>query len=300
MAGYRGRFAPTPSGPLHFGSIIAALGSCLDARTHAGHWCVRMDDLDPPRVMPGAVDEILRCLEALGFEWDGAVLYQSRRRDAYHAALHRLREHGLVYPCCCSRKDIADVAVAGAKGPIYPGTCRQGLAPGRPARALRVRATGARVRFEDGVLGVQDRDLEHEAGDFVLYRADAVYAFHLASAVDDAHQGMTHVVRGADLLESSARQLWLIRALGLAAPRYAHLPVALDASGQKLSKQTQAAPVDPSRPAQTLWPALRFLGQDPPAELARVSVGDIWQWARTNWRLERVPRRTSLPMLASH
>jgi glutamyl-Q tRNA(Asp) synthetase len=291
MAGYRGRFAPTPSGPLHFGSIIAALGSCLEARTHAGHWCVRMDDLDPPRVMPGAVDGSCAASRRLGFEWDGAVLYQSRRAMPITRAASSARA-GLVYPCCCSRKDIADVAVAGVEGSIYRGTCRQGLVPGRPVRALRVRATGARVRFEDGVLGAQDRDLEHEAGDFVLYRADAVYAFHLASAVDDAHQGMTHVVRGADLLESSARQLWLIRALGLAAPRYAHLPVALDASGQKLSKQTQAAPVDPSRPAQTLWPALRFLGQDPPAELARVSVADIWQWARTNWRLERVPRRS--------
>jgi glutamyl-Q tRNA(Asp) synthetase len=296
MAGYRGRFAPTPSGPLHFGSIIAALGSCLDARTRAGEWRVRIDDLDPPRVIPGAADDILRCLEALGFEWDGEVLYQSRRRDAYHAALHRLREHGLVYPCCCSRKQIAEIAAEGADGPIYPGTCRQGPASDRAARALRARTSGARVRFEDGVLGIQDRDLEREAGDFVLYRVDAVYAFHLASAVDDAQQGMTHVVRGADLLESSARQIWLIRALGLTAPRYAHLPVALDASGQKLSKQSQAAPVDPARPAPTLWPALRFLGQDPPAELARASVADIWQWALTHWRLERVPRRTSLPV----
>jgi glutamyl-Q tRNA(Asp) synthetase len=294
MGGYRGRFAPTPSGPLHFGSIVAALGSCLDARAHAGEWCLRIDDLDPPRVMRGAADGILRCLDALGFEWDGAVLYQSRRREAYHCALHRMREQGLVYPCCCSRKDVAEVAVAGTEGPIYPGTCRPGLASGRPARALRVRTAGARVRFEDRVLGPQDRDLEREAGDFVLYRADAVYAFHLASAVDDGQQGMTHVVRGADLLESSARQLWLIRALGLPAPRYAHLPVVTDASGQKLSKQSQAAPIDPSRPAQTLWLALRFLGQDPPADIHAAPAADIWHWARAHWRLERVPRHAAL------
>ena len=300
MAGYSGRFAPTPSGPLHFGSIVAALGSRLEARAHAGLWRLRIDDLDPPRVLRGAVDRILRCLEALGFEWDGEVLYQSRRRDAYHAALHRLREGGLVYPCCCSRKDIVEAAVAGAEGPIYPGTCRHGSASGRPARALRVRTAGARVRFEDGVLGAQDRDLERDAGDFVLYRADAVFAFHLASAVDDAQQGMTHVVRGADLLESSARQLWLIRALGFSAPRYAHLPVATDSSGQKLAKQSRAAPVDPSRPAQALWPALRFLGQHPPTELARGSAADIWQWAHAHWRLDRVPRATSLPAPVSH
>ncbi len=296
MSAYRGRFAPTPSGPLHFGSVVAALGSCLDARSHGGQWRVRIDDLDPPRVLPGAADAILRCLEALGFRWDGEVLYQSRRRNAYHAALHRLREAGLVYPCSCSRKDIADLATAGADGPIYPGTCRQAPASGRPARALRVRVTGARVAFEDGVLGLQDRDLEQEAGDFVLYRSDAVYAFHLASAVDDAEQGMTHVVRGADLLESSARQFWLIRALGLAAPRYAHLPVALDARGQKLSKQSRAAPVDRARPAAALWPALRFLGQDPPADLARATAAEIWKWALAHWRLKRVPRRVSLPI----
>jgi glutamyl-Q tRNA(Asp) synthetase len=296
MAGYRGRFAPTPSGPLHFGSIVAALGSCLDARAHGGQWHVRIDDLDSPRVMRGAADEILRCLEALGFEWDGPVVYQSRRRGAYHAALHRLREAGLVYPCCCSRKDVAKLAVAGTEGPIYPGTCRSGLAAGRAARALRVRVTGARVRLDDGLLGVQDRDLEREAGDFVLYRADGVYAFHLAAAVDDAEHGMTHIVRGADLLDSSVRQAWLIRALGLAAPRYAHLPIAVDASGCKLSKQTRAAPVDPSQPAGTLWRVLRFLGQDPPADLAQAAVPVIWKWALASWAWDRIPRRTSQPL----
>jgi glutamyl-Q tRNA(Asp) synthetase len=295
MSGYRGRFAPTPSGPLHFGSIVAALGSRLEARTHGGQWRVRIDDLDPPRVLPGAAQGILRCLEALGFEWDGEVLYQSRRRGAYHAALHRLREAGLVYPCSCSRRDIAELASAGADGPIYPGTCRRGPASGRPARALRVRVTGARVGFEDGVLGPQDRDWARGRGFRAVPRGWGL-SFHLASAVDDAEQGITHVVRGADLLESSARQIWLIRALGLSAPRYAHLPVVLDASGQKLSKQSRAAPVDPMRPAAALWPALRFLGQDPPAGLARAAASEIWKWALAHWRLERVPRRASLPI----
>ena len=246
---YRGRFAPTPSGPLHFGSIVAALGSYLEARTHAGEWHVRIDDLDSPRVVLGAAEEILRCLEALGFEWDGAVVWQSARLPAYHAAFHRLRSMGLVYPCACSRKEIAAVARTGTEGPIYPGTCREGMPEGRAARSWRIRTRGARVRFHDPVLGPQEYDIERESGDFMLYRADNVYAFHLASAVDDAEHGMTHVVRGADLLESSARQIWLLGRLGLPAPAYAHLPVAVDAQGQKLSKQTHARPVDPAQPS---------------------------------------------------
>ena len=292
---YRGRFAPTPSGPLHFGSIVAALGSCLEARVNAGEWHVRIDDLDPPRVAAGAADEILRCLDGLGFHWDGEVTWQSRRTAAYHAALHRLRTHGLIYPCACSRKEIADAAAMGVEGPVYPGTCRAGMPPSRSARAWRIRTDGARVRFEDPVLGVQERDIERESGDFVVYRADGIYAFHLAAAVDDAEQGMTHVVRGADLLESSARQIWLLARLDLPVPAYAHLPVAVDAQGQKLSKQTHARPVDPSRPA-VLWHALAFLGQQPPPELLDASASELWSWARAHWQLARVPRCTAVPI----
>jgi len=291
---YRGRFAPTPSGPLHFGSIVAALGSYLEARTHAGEWHVRIDDLDSPRVVLGAAEEILRCLEALGFEWDGAVVWQSARLPAYHAAFHRLRSMGLVYPCACSRKEIAAVARTGTEGPIYPGTCREGMPEGRAARSWRIRTRGARVRFHDPVLGPQEYDIERESGDFMLYRADNVYAFHLASAVDDAEHGMTHVVRGADLLESSARQIWLLGRLGLPAPAYAHLPVAVDAQGQKLSKQTHARPVDPAQPS-ALWHALAFLGQQPPPTLVAAGRTELWDWAHTHWRLARVPRRRAIP-----
>lgn len=293
---YRGRFAPTPSGPLHFGSIVAAVGSYVEARTHGGEWHLRIDDLDPPRVVQGAVDSILRCLEQLGFEWDGPVIYQSQRAPAYHAALHQLRQHGMVYPCACSRKEIAEHAVMGVEGPVYPGTCRDGMPPGREARAVRLRTAGARVAFEDAVLGPQGRDIEREAGDFVLYRADGVFAFHLASAVDDGELGMTDIVRGADLLESSARQIYVLRLLGLPVPRYAHLPIAVNASGEKLSKQTLAEAIDPRDPGRVLVPALRFLGQAPPQELSGENTHVLWDWATTNWRLDRVPQGRAVPI----
>jgi len=293
---YRGRFAPTPSGPLHFGSIVAAVGSYVEARTHGGEWHLRIDDLDPPRVVQGAVDSILRCLEQLGFEWDGPVIYQSQRAPAYHAALHQLRQHGMVYPCACSRKEIAEHAVMGVEGPVYPGTCRDGMPPGREARAVRLRTAGARVAFDDAVLGPQGRDIEREAGDFVLYRADGVFAFHLASAVDDGELGMTDIVRGADLLESSARQIYVLRLLGLPVPRYAHLPIAVNASGEKLSKQTLAEAIDPRDPGRVLVPALRFLGQAPPQELSGENTHVLWDWATTNWRLDRVPQGRAVPI----
>lgn len=294
---YRGRFAPTPSGPLHFGSLVAALGSCLDARANRGEWHLRIDDLDAPRVVPGATEAILRCLEQLGFEWDGPVVHQSTRIPAYHAALHRLQWRGLLYPCACSRREIAASTTPGIEGPRYPGTCRNGMAAGRVARALRLRMAGAHVVFVDRLLGSQRYDLEHAVGDLPLYRADAVYSFHLASAVDDGELAMTDVVRGADLLASSARQVYLLELLGLPVPRYAHLPVAVDARGEKLSKQTGAAAIDANAPARTLVAGLRFLGQDPPADLQRASAPAVWHWAQENWRLERVPRVSALPVV---
>jgi glutamyl-Q tRNA(Asp) synthetase len=262
---------------------------------HDGEWHVRIDDLDPPRIAPGAADVILRCLERLGFEWDGAVVWQSRRAPAYHAALHLLRQRGLVYPCACSRKEIAEHAAMGVEGLIYPGTCRHGMPAGREARALRLLTTGARVAFDDGVLGRQARDLDREAGDFVLYRADGVYSFQLASAVDDGELGMTHVVRGADLLESSARQIFVLAQLGLPVPRYAHLPVAVDVRGQKLSKQTYATPVDASRGGEVLCAALRFLGQAPPAQLDQAEAAAVMQWAIAHWSRAAVPRERARP-----
>ena len=292
---YRGRFAPTPSGPLHFGSLVAATASYLEARSRNGVWHLRIDDLDPPRVIPGAVESILRCLEALGFEWDGPVLYQSNRLGAYHAALHRLQQLGVVYPCACTRKEIADSTIPGVENLIYPGTCRNSLPPGRPARAWRLSVEGMRVDFDDSLLGPQHRDLEREVGDFIVYRADGVYAFHLASAVDDGEHGVTDVVRGADLLESSARQIQLLRLLALPIPRYLHLPVAVDEHGAKLSKQTRAAPINPTSPLVVLQAVLRFLNQAIPDDLSRATVPEFWRCAIERWDLQRVGPRLQAP-----
>jgi glutamyl-Q tRNA(Asp) synthetase len=296
MPRYRGRFAPSPTGALHFGSLVAAVGSFLEARTRGGDWLVRMEDLDPPRVAPGAAEDILRALQACGLEWDGAVVWQSARSDAYHGALHRLRQAGRVYPCVCSRREIADSAVAGTEGPVYPGTCRAGIAAGKTARALRLSTQGVTIEFDDAVQGRVAHDLERDSGDFVLYRADEVYAYQLAVVVDDAEQGITDVVRGADLLGSTPRQIYLQGLLGLPRPRYAHLPVAVNAAGEKLSKQTFAASLDATRPVPVLVAALDFLGQQPRPGLARGALREFWDWALKNWNLARVPRVATAPV----
>jgi glutamyl-Q tRNA(Asp) synthetase len=288
MKPYRGRFAPSPTGPLHFGSLIAALGSYLEARSHDGEWLVRIEDLDPPRTAPGADDDILRTLEACGMTWDGAIIFQSARNAAYHAALHALRRRDLVYPCACSRREIADSGIAGIEGFVYPGTCRAGLPPGRVARALRLATRGAACEFIDQVQGRITQQVETEIGDFVLYRNDQLYAYQLAVVVDDAEQGITDVVRGADLLDSTPRQIFLQQLLGLPTPRYTHLPVAVNQQGEKLSKQTLAAPVDATRPLPLLIEAMRFLGQSDPPVLT--DVHSFWAWAIPSWRIERVPR----------
>lgn len=286
---YRGRFAPSPSGPLHFGSLVAAVGSYLDARSRGGSWLVRIEDLDKPRVIPGAAEDILRTLEAFGLAWDGPVVKQSLRLDAYHNALHELRQAGALYACGCSRREIADSGILGIEGYVYPRTCRNGLTAGRRARAWRVRTEGA-LSFDDRVQGAIEQDLEREVGDFVLYRADRIYAYQLAVVIDDAEQGITDIVRGADLLDSTPRQLHLQKLLKLPRPAYAHLPVAVNARGEKLSKQTRASPVVRERAADALQRALRFLGHAPPAEMAGAGAAELLTWAVKNWRIDRVPR----------
>ncbi len=287
-----GRFAPSPTGPLHFGSLVAALGSYLEARARGGRWLVRMEDVDVPRCKPEHADAILRLLEACGFAWDGEVMVQSTRTARYAAVLEQLKACGLAYPCGCTRAEL-EGATPGIDGAaVYPGTCRTGLPPGKRARAWRLRVAGE-IAFDDLVQGPQRQDLEREVGDCVLLRADGLFAYQLAVVVDDADQGIDHVVRGADLIHSTARQIYLQRLLGLPTPVYAHLPVAVDAAGQKLSKQTLAAPVDGHDP----WPALRsaagFLSLPDPG--CRLAGSDFWAWARERWTLAKVPRIMSLP-----
>ncbi len=274
--------------------MVAAVGSFLDARSRRGTWLVRIDDLDPLRTDPVAADAILRCLEAFGLHWDGTVVCQSMRNDAYHAALHRLRQSGRTYPCACSRKEISDAGLAGMEGAVYPGTCRKGLAAGREARALRVRTDGAVVEFDDRLQGHVRQDLQAEIGDFVVYRADHVFAYHLACAVDDAEQGITDVVRGADLIASTPRQIHLQDLLGLPTPAYLHLPVAVNGAGEKLSKQTLARAIDSDNPEPTLARVLQFLGFPPPTEIRGANLRELWAWAIQNWRRESLPRASAI------
>lgn len=282
---YVGRFAPSPTGPLHFGSLVAALASWLDARAAQGRWLVRIEDLDAPRLQPGAAHEILRTLERLRLYWDDTPVFQSQRLPAYRHALEVLRER--LYWCGCSRKEIADssLKLAADGAHVYPGTCRMGLASGRSARALRIRIDPGDIVFEDRLQGLQVQDLSREVGDFVLSRADGFVAYQLAVVVDDAAQGVTDVVRGADLMESTARQIFLQRLLGYPQARYLHVPVALNAAGEKLSKQTGAPAVDSSNGPRLLVRALEFLGQRQTENLAD---------AVRNWRPENIPHRRAM------
>ncbi len=289
---YRGRFAPSPTGPLHFGSLVAALGSCLDARHQGGDWLVRMEDLDREREVKGAADDILRTLDRFGFEWDGTVCYQSRRREAYEEALEQLRRDGFAYPCACSRQQIARAATAGAEGPIYPGTCRRGIAKGTRARSVRLLTQDLSIELEDRVQGRIRQNPQREVGDFVIRRADGHHAYQLAVVLDDAWQGINQVVRGADLLNSTPRQRYLQALLELPQPDYAHLPLAVDKTGRKLSKQYRDAPVDPRHPLDALLQAVDFLGQELPPERP-IDLREFWRWAVESWDLARVPRQFS-------
>lgn len=273
-----GRFAPSPTGPLHFGSLVAAVGSYCLARRAGGQWRVRIEDLDAPRVVPGAADDILRTLEGLGLTWDGTVVWQSQRGAAYEAALARLREEGRLFPCACSRKEIlASAPHAGEEGPIYPGTCRDGLPPGRSARAWRLRVPDETLAFTDGISGPIRQNLASEVGDFVLKRADGLYAYQLAVVVDDGDAGVTQVVRGADLLGSTPRQIYLQRCLGLSSPAYFHLPLVLGEDGAKLSKRHGGEGFF-ATPATTLAAALAFLGHPPPSALRGEAAAALLAW----------------------
>jgi glutamyl-Q tRNA(Asp) synthetase len=293
--GYRGRFAPSPTGPLHFGSLVAALASWLDARAAQGRWLVRIEDVDTPRTVPAAADEILRTLEALGLHWDEDVAWQSRRTPRYEAALDRLREGGRLYRCRCSRKEIADSGLRGIEGTVYPGTCRHLALGAHEPGAERLVAPPAPITFEDRVQGRITQDIARDIGDFVLRRRDGLHAYQLAVVVDDADQGITDVVRGADLLASTPRQIHLQRSLGLPVPRYLHVPVAVNAQGEKLSKQTLAPAVQARDATPLLHAALAFLGQAP---VDSVDPREILAQAQRAWDPGRIPRRETAPIKA--
>lgn len=294
---YTGRFAPSPTGPLHFGSLVAAAASWFDARAAGGRWLVRIDDVDTPRSVAGADRDILDTLLRFGFAWDGDPVWQSRRTEAYRDAFERLRAAGQVFPCACTRSELADSALAPDGARVYPGTCRNGLPAGRSARAWRVRVAGC-IDFHDAVQGPQHEDLERNVGDFIVLRADGLFAYQLAVVVDDLDAGVSDVVRGADLLASTPRQIHLQHLLGLPVPRYAHVPVAVNAAGEKLSKQTLARAVSNWPPARALHAALAFLGQQPPAGLAEAPLTEVHDWGIAHWQPDAVPRLASAPVAA--
>jgi glutamyl-Q tRNA(Asp) synthetase len=292
---YRGRFAPSPTGPLHFGSLVAALASWLDARAAGGAWLLRIEDVDETRSVPGAAEDIVHTLESLALEWDGEIAWQSRRKALYEAALQQLLAAGRVYRCRCSRREIADSGWAGVEGIVYPGTCRGASLAQESGTAMRLRTAPGRVDFLDRLQGALDQDVAQDVGDFVVKRRDGLHAYQLAVVVDDHEQGITDVVRGADLLWSTPRQILLQHSLGYATPRYLHFPVACDALGEKLSKQTRAEPIARGD-MQALRAALSFLGQPVPNA---ANVRELLAQATSAWNIESIPRRRSIAMAGS-
>lgn len=291
---YRGRFAPSPTGSLHFGSLIAATACYLEARTQKGEWQVRMEDVDEMRNQTGAADSILRTLDNYGFEWDGEVLYQTQRKQAYQEALHQLDTQGLVYRCTCSRKDLHEHAVQGEYGFIYPGTCQQLQHPPQKEHALRIKTHDQKIEFTDAIMGIYGQQLKSDMGDFIIRRRDGLFAYQLAVVVDDALQNITDIVRGYDLLDSTPRQIFLQQCLGYTTPSYTHLPIAINEHGDKLSKQTKARGINGKADTEILVNCMNFLGQAMPAELKKASLKTFWQWAFENWDLDKVPKQTKI------
>ena len=288
---YIGRFAPSPTGPLHFGSLIAAVASFCESKQQQGRWLVRMEDLDKPREVKGAANTILQQLEAFGFEWDGEILFQSQRANAYTAVLEQLKNKQLIYPCTCTRKEIADSShQLGIDGVIYPRTCLQNPLKPNVAKAWRIKTDDLEICFNDAIQGSVHQNISRQVGDFILKRADGLFAYQLAVVADDAAQGITHIVRGADLLDSTPRQIYLQRCLNYHTPQYVHVPIATNALGEKLSKQTLAKSLNIQIASHLLFDALQFLGQQPPAELKSATLHEMWSWAFAHWQLSRVPK----------
>lgn len=285
---YRGRFAPSPTGPLHFGSLVTALASYLDAKANNGKWLVRIEDIDPPRARPGADKQILEALATHGLTWDDDLLYQSTRYPAYRRAIEVFFDTGFAYYCDCSRQQLQG-------SPVYPGTCRErsDTIPGECA--VRIRVQDAKIRFQDQIQGPQSVNLAQEVGDFVIYRKDGLYAYQLATALDDAFQQINKVVRGYDLLDSTCRQLYLLQLLRCQPPDYCHIPVIVNQQGQKLSKQNLAQPLIAKHNRRNLYNALIALGQQPDTALIDASVEDILIWSVKHWNIQNVPRTVEIP-----
>jgi glutamyl-Q tRNA(Asp) synthetase len=291
---YTGRFAPSPTGPLHFGSLIAALASYLHARAQQGRWLLRMEDVDEPRNQANAADNILRTLDNYGFQWDGDILYQTQRKDAYNEALQQLTAQDLIYRCICSRKDLHGLAEMGKYGAIYPGRCEHQHHSAQSKHALRVKTHNDPIAFSDAIMGDYKQQLKTDIGDFIVRRRDGLFAYQLAVVVDDARQNITHIVRGSDLLDSTPRQIYLQQCLHYSTPAYTHLPIAVNAQDAKLSKQTGAAGINETADIATLVDCMNFLGQRMPVELKRASLHAFWQWAFEYWDLNAVPRQTKI------
>lgn len=291
---YVGRFAPSPTGPLHIGSVTTAVASFLHARQHGGRWLVRIEDIDPPREVHGAADQILQTLETLDLNWDGAVLRQSTRFEAYRTLAETLLQRGAAFRCSCTRAELRSAQPPGPLGHRYPGWCRKRTIH-RRRTALRVRVADEPTAFDDLLQGCHAMNLHAELGDYVIYRRDSLPAYHLAVVADDAAQGITDIVRGSDLLESTAVHTHLYRQLGLEPPRHAHVPVLTNRAGEKLSKQTGATPVMLEDPSGLATRALRYLGAEVPPELRGAPPAELWQWATTAWRIEALRARRAVP-----
>lgn len=291
MTNYIGRFAPSPTGPLHLGSLVAALGSYLDARAHQGSWLLRIEDIDPPREMPGARDLILEQLEAHGLKWDGETVYQSHRLGIYQQYFDQLKRDGKLYACDCPRHRIRDL------NGVYDGYCRNRALPFDADTAIRVRLEPDNIDWDDLILGVQSFSSAELGGDFIVRRRDGLFSYQLAVALDDALEGISHVIRGADLLDSAARQIYLQNLLAIQSPKYGHLPMVMNNLGQKLSKQTHAPALDSDKANKNLALAMRILGLNPPEDIIESPVETILDWGTTNWDIHSVPTKPVEPEL---
>jgi len=288
---YIGRFAPSPTGPLHLGSLYTALASYLDARAHHGQWLLRIDDLDTPRNAPGATDLILKTLEAFGLEWDGEVAYQSQHQAQYNEALADLRQRGLVYPCTCSRALLTTLASSVG---IYPGTCRDKAINENNPHALRIKSEPGAVCFQDQLQGLICQEMAEQHGDFIVKRKDHIVAYQFAVVIDDHLQRINHVVRGIDLLDSTPKQRYLQQQLGLASPNYMHVPILVDQQGYKLSKQTRAQAVATQQPERVIFELLKWLNQAPPQELSTASTTELLSWGQQHWQAERLKNQRQI------